>query len=103
VNALLDQIRAFGVGRLAAIFGLSVGVAAALFYFSGAVGGGSTSLLYSGMDPADAAAAAQRLDQAGIDYEIAEGGTSIFVPRSQVDEARVRVAADGPLGSGSVG
>jgi flagellar M-ring protein FliF len=103
VNSLFDQLKAFGVGRLVSIFGLSIGVAVALVYFSGAVGGGSQALLYSGLDPADAAAASERLGQANIPYEIREGGTAIYVPRGQVDEARVRVASEGALGFGSVG
>ena len=103
MNALLDQFRAFGIGRLAAIFGLAAGVAAALVYFSGNVGAGSQSLLYSGLDPAAAASAAQLLDQANVEYEIREGGTAIYVPRDQVDEARVRVASGGPLTGASVG
>ena len=102
MNAILEQFRAFGAGRLTAIFGLAVGVAAALVYFSGAVGGGSQALLYSGLDPAEAASTSELLDQANITYEIREGGTAIYVDREQVDEARVRLAASGPL-SGSVG
>lgn len=103
MNAIIEQFRAFGAGRLTAIFGLAVGVAAALVYFSGAVGGGSQSLLYSGLDPAEAAATSQLLDQASIAYEIREGGTAIYVDSSQVDEARVRVASSGPLSGASVG
>lgn len=103
MNAFFEQLRAFGVGRLTAIFGLAAGVAAALVYFSGSVGGGSQSLLYSGLDPADAAATSQLLDQNNIDHEIGEGGTAIYVASNQVDEARVRVAAGGPLGGASVG
>ena len=103
MNAFFDQLRTFGIGRLAAIFGVAAGVAAALVYFSGNVGNGSQSLLYSGLDPAAAAAAAQLLDQANVDYEIKEGGTAIYVPRDQVDEARVRVASGGPLSGASVG
>jgi flagellar M-ring protein FliF len=103
VNALLEQFKAFGAGRLTAIFGLAVGVAAALVYFSSAVGGGSQALLYSGLDPAEAASTSQLLDQANIAYEIRDGGTAIYVDRNQVDEARVRVASSGPLSGASVG
>ena len=76
MNALIEQFKAFGAGRLAAIFGLAMGVAAALVYFSGAVGGGSDALLYSGLDPAEAASTSELLDQAGIEYEIRGGGTA---------------------------
>lgn len=102
MNALFDQIRAFGVGRLAAIFGLAAGVAAALVYFSSAVGGGSQALLQAGLDPAQAVSAGQLLDQANIPYEIAEGGTAIYVARDQIDAARVRIASEGPI-DGSAG
>ena len=103
VNGLLQQLSAFGVGRLTAIFGLAAGVAAALVYFSSAVGGGSQALLYAGLDPAEAAATGQVLDQANIPYEIREGGTALYVARDQVDEARVRIATGGPIAGASVG
>ena len=103
MNALIEQFKAFGAGRLTAIFGLAVGVAAALVYFSGAMGGRDQSLLYSGLDPAEATATVQLLDQANIAYELREGGTAIYVDAGQVDEARVRVASSGPLSGASVG
>jgi flagellar M-ring protein FliF len=102
VNAFFEQLRVFGAGRLTAIFGLAVGVAAAMVYFSGAVGGGSQALLYANLDPAEAAATSQLLDENNINHEIGDGGTAIYVSSDQVDEARVRVAAGGPVG-GSVG
>jgi len=103
VNGLLDQLRSLGPVRLIAIFGLAVGLAMALVFFSTNLGGGSQSLLYSSLSASDAAAASERLDEAGIPYEFRNGGSSIYVPRDQVDEARVRVASGGALGFGSVG
>ena len=103
VNGLLEQLRAIGVYRLTAIFGIAAGVAFALAYFTSSVGGGSQSLLYAGLDPAEAVSTGQLLDQANIPYEIREGGTAIYVDRDQVDEARVRVATGGPIAGASVG
>ncbi len=103
MNGLLEQLRAIGVYRLAAIFGIAAGVAFALAYFTSTVGGGSQSLLYGGLDPAEAVSTGQLLDQANIPYEIREGGTAIYVDRNQVDEARVRVATGGPIAGASVG
>lgn len=103
VNGLLEQIRAIGVYRLAAIFGIAAGVAFALAYFANGVGGGSQALLYAGLDPAEAVSTGQVLDQANIPYEIREGGTAIYVDREQVDEARVRIATGGPIAGASVG
>ncbi|MDG1418048.1 MAG: flagellar basal-body MS-ring/collar protein FliF [Maricaulis sp.] len=103
MNAFFDQLRAFGVGRLAAIFGLAAGAALALMYFSGGVGGGSTVLLYSGLSQEDATATAQVLDQANITYEVAEGGTAIYVPRAQADDARIRVSGNGAMRGATLG
>jgi flagellar M-ring protein FliF len=89
--------------RLIAIFGLSAGLAAALLFFSFNMGGGSQALLYAGLDPSDSARVSEALDTAGIPYEFRGGGSSIYVARNQVDEARVRVASGGALNSGSVG
>ena len=103
MNAFFDQLRAFGVGRLAAIFGLAAGAALALMYFSGNVGGGSTVLLYSGLTQEDAVATAQVLDQANISYEVAEGGTAIYVARDQADDARIRVSGNGAMTGATLG
>ncbi|WP_421790651.1 flagellar basal-body MS-ring/collar protein FliF [Hyphobacterium sp.] len=103
MNSLMEQLRSLGAMRLIAIFGLSAGVAIALLFFSFNMGGGSQALLYSGLDPADSARVSEALDSAGIPYEFRGGGSSIFVARNQVDEARVRVASGGALNSGNVG
>jgi flagellar M-ring protein FliF len=103
VNALFEQLAKFGVGRLTAILGLTVGAAAALVIFTMSMNGSREALLYSGLQPQDAAAVSERLGQANIAYSLREGGTAIFVDRQQVDEARLRVAQGGALGFGSVG
>jgi len=103
VNALLEQLSRFGVGRLIAIFGLTAGAAAALVFFTMSMNGSGQALLYSGLGPADASAVSQRLDAANITYELREGGSAVYVNTDQVDEARMRVASGGALSFGSVG
>ena len=103
MKSLMEQLRSLGAMRLIAIFGLSAGLAAALLFFSFNMGGGSQALLYAGLDPSDSASVSESLDTAGIPYEFRSGGSSIYVARNQVDEARVRVASGGALNSGSVG
>ena len=103
MNAFLEQLARFGPARLIAIFGLTAGAAAALVMFTMSMNGSNEALLYSGLEPADATAVAQRLDQAGIDYTLREGGAAVYVNARAVDEARLRVASEGPLGFGSVG
>lgn len=103
MNALQQQLSRFGLGRLIAIFGLTAGAAAALVIFTMSMNGSGQALLYSGLQPADAAAVTQRLDAANINYELREGGSAVFVDTDQVDEARMRIASGGALGFGSVG
>lgn len=103
MNSLLEQLSRFGVGRLAAILGLTAGAAAALVFFTMSMNSSGQALLFSGLGPADAAAVSQRLDQAGIAYELQEGGSAVYVSTDQVDEARMRVASGGALSFGSVG
>jgi flagellar M-ring protein FliF len=103
VNALFEQLAKFGVGRLTAILGLTIGAAAALVIFTMSMNGSREALLYSGLQPQDAAAVSERLGQANIPYTLREGGTAVFVDRQRVDEARLRVAQGGALGFGSVG
>ena len=103
MNALLEQVSKFGIGRLIAIFGLTVGAAAALVMFTMSMGGDGDALLFSGLEPADAATVTERLDTAGITYELREGGSAVYVDSASVDEARLRVASGGALGFGSVG
>ncbi len=59
--------------------------------------------LYTNVTEADAGQIVQKLKDAQVPYEIAAGGKSIMVPRSQVHELRLQMAAQGlPLG-GEVG
>lgn len=103
MNALLEQVSKFGIGRLIAIFGLTVGAAAALVMFTMSMNSDGDALLFSGLQPADAASVTERLDSAGIAYELREGGSAVYVSQAEVDEARLRVASGGALGFGSVG
>lgn len=103
MNALFDQFRAIGAGRLTAIFGLAAGVAAALMYFSGALGSGNQTLLYANLEPAVVADTLEILDQNNIQYEVGNGGTAIYVPSDRADTARVLLADNGPLTGATVG
>ncbi|MGJ3232405.1 MAG: flagellar basal-body MS-ring/collar protein FliF [Oceanicaulis sp.] len=103
MEALQQQLARFGIGRLAAILGLTAGAAAALVIFTMTMNSGGQALLYSGLQPNDAAAVTERLDAAGLAYELREGGTAVYVDAEAVDEARMRVASGGALGFGSVG
>ena len=80
MNAFLEQLAQFGWGRLAAILGLTGGAAAALVFFTMSMNGSGQALLYAGLAQGDAASVTERLDQAGIGYELREGGSAFMWP-----------------------
>jgi flagellar M-ring protein FliF len=103
VDRLLEGLQRFGIGRLAAIIGVSAGVAAALFALVLNVGTEPKSLLYSNLDLKEAASITQALDQAGIKYEAKGDGSTIMVARDKVASTRLMLSSKGLPTSGSVG
>lgn len=61
------------------------------------------SLLYSDLSAKDAAAVTEGLTTANVDFKLSPDGSSIFVPRSKVAEARMQLASEGLPGQGSIG
>ncbi len=103
MDRLLASLGSIGASRLLAALGVTGLVAAALFAIMFNVGNEEKSLLYSGLSAKDAAAVTQTLDTAKIKYEVSPDGSSIFVPRSKIAEARMDLAAEGLPGKGSMG
>lgn len=66
-------------------------------------GSAQKALLYSGLDLAEASEIAGRLDQSNIKYELRGDGSSIFVDRKAVLDARLMLSAEGLPTRGSVG
>lgn len=75
---------------LAAAGCLAIGV---LFIRSG--GGTEYAPLYTNLTAESASEVTQALDRAGIAYELADGGSTIRVPRDKVYEARIDLSAEG--------
>lgn len=103
MDRLLEGLQRFGIGRLAAILGVSAGVAAALFALVFNLGAEPKALLYANLDLKEAASITQALDQAGIKYEVKGDGSTILVPRDKVASTRLMLSAKGLPTSGSVG
>lgn len=59
--------------------------------------------LFTGMSPEDAAAIVQKLKESGVDYRIAENGSSVLVPGAKLDELRLEMAGAGLPKTGRVG
>ena len=96
-------LQRFGIGRLTAILGVTVGVAAVLAVGMLRIGQAPDALLYSNLDLREASEITSALDSAGIKYSARGDGSTIFVSRDVVGEARMLVAGKGLVTSGSVG
>ena len=103
MDRLLAGLQSFGIGRLAAIIGVSAGVAAALVALVLNVGTQPKALLYSNLDLKEAASISQALDQAGVKYEAKGDGSTIMVARDKVASTRLMLSSKGLPTSGSVG
>lgn len=96
-------LQRFGIGRLTVVLGVAAGVAAALAILMLRVGQAPDALLYSNLDLREASEVTAALDSAGIKYSSRGDGSTIFVSRDEVGEARMLVAGKGLVTSGSVG
>ncbi len=103
MDRFISALRQFGIGRLAAILGVSAGVAAVLAVMVFHLGSTPMSLLYGDIDPKEASSITAALDQAAIKYELSQDGTSIKVPSDKVASTRLLLAGKGVEISGSMG
>ena len=59
------------------------------------------SLLYGNLDPVEAGKVTQALEENNVEYKISGGGSTVFVPRSEVHQMRMKLAIQGiPKGEG---
>jgi len=103
VSGFTAAIQKFGIGRLAAVLGVSAGVAAVLVAIMLRVGQAPDALLYSNLDLREASEIGAALNQAGIKYSAKGDGSTIMVSRDDVGTARLMLAGQGLVTSGSVG
>ena len=96
-------LQRFGIGRLTVVLGVAAGITIALILIMMRVGQAPDALLYSNLDLTEASEVTTALDSAGIKYSSRGDGSTIFVSRDQVGEARMLVAGKGLVTSGSVG
>jgi flagellar M-ring protein FliF len=103
VNGIANLLLKAGPTRLFAGLGIAAVAAALLFTLVLRMGGEEKSLLFANVDMREAGEITQRLEQAEIPYELRGDGTTIFVARSRVLEARMMLSADGLPSRGSIG
>ena len=89
-----EFVKAIGAAR----FGVMAGVAAALtaffLYVAGALTEPPKSILFSGLEPRDAAAVTAKLDSMNVAYEAKGDGSTILVPADDVTKLRMTLASD---------
>jgi flagellar M-ring protein FliF len=59
--------------------------------------------LYTSLSPEDATAMVQKLKESGVDYRVAENGTTLLVPEDKVPELRLEMAGLGLPQKGRIG
>ena len=102
MNALTNTLRSVGPLRLAIIGGLGILMLGFVLYASYGTRG-SMATLYADLDPRDAGAIGQRLDQLQIPYTVQPDGRRISVAEGEVGRARMALAAAGLPSGGTVG
>lgn len=103
MNGFANLLLKAGPTRLFAALGIAAVVAALLFSLVLRMGGEERALLFADVEIREAGQITQRLEQADIPFELRGDGTSIFVPRSRVAEARMMLSAEGLPSRGSIG
>lgn len=103
MDQFFRALQGFGVGRLAAIIGISAGAAAALFALVLNMGQAPQGLLYSNLDLKEASSITAALDQAGVKYQVKGDGSTLMVDRDSVASTRLMLSGKGLPTSGSVG
>jgi len=85
------------------IVGLSVGILGAVYLVLTWASNPSYSILFTNLSTTDAASITQQLTSDKVPYELADSGTTILVPASQVDTERLSMANKGLPTDGTVG
>jgi flagellar M-ring protein FliF len=67
------------------------------------VGNSDYKPLYTGLAAGDAQKLTQDLAAQNIDYKLSSDGTTVLVPSSELDKARIDAASQGPLATGRMG
>ncbi len=103
MESVLNFIKRFGMGRMAAIAGAIAGAVAVLLGVMLKTGAEPQALLYSNVDLKEAGQITAALDQAGVKYEVKGDGSTIMVQRDKVASTRLMLSSKGLPTSGSVG
>lgn len=100
VSRLWSSLSGRQIATLAAAFVAVVGIVVGSAYW---VGAPSYAVLYTDLDPESAAAVVARLKAENTPYQLEQGGRTVLVPDTRLDEMRLDLAAQGLPASGRIG
>ncbi len=103
MNPLAQTLRNLGPFRIGVLAAVAVGLLAFFAVLGTRISAPGMALLYGNLDPAEANEIVTILEQANVPFELSAGGTSVRVPRTKVDEMRIRLAGESLPTGGSVG
>lgn len=103
MQALLENLKALGQGRLIALGVTGVVLVLALFFGVSAVTAPNYSTLYRDLTASEASRMVSALEGAGFRVNVDSSGSIISVPQEDVARARMELAGQGLVGDGSAG
>ena len=103
MDTLSQALRNLGPARLAVMAGVALGLIAFFIYITTRLATPQMSLLYGGMEPADATSITAQLAATNTPFEMRANGTEIYVPSDAVGNLRLTMANQGLPSGGSVG
>ena len=103
----MDQLKklfsSLSAQQLAAIVICAAAVVGGVLWFSHWQRENGLRPLYTSLSPEDATAMVQRLKESGVDYRVADNGTTLLVPEDKVPELRLEMAGLGLPQKGRIG
>jgi flagellar M-ring protein FliF len=103
----MDQLKklfsSLSAPQLTAIVMCAIAVVGGVMWFSRWQRESGLRPLYTSLSPEDATAMVQKLKESGVDYRVAENGTTLLVPEDKVPELRLEMAGLGLPQKGRIG
>lgn len=103
VQALIENLKSLGQGRLIALAVTGIALVAALFFGLNVVMQPGYSTLYRDLNPSEASRIVNVLEQGGFRVKIDGGGSIVSVPNDDMARARMELAGQGLPGDGTPG
>lgn len=102
MDGFLKFLATLGAGRILAMGIVTVGLVGFIWYAVTVATEPDQGLLYTNLEPSEAATIVGRLEQLDVPHTLADGGSTIFAPKPEIDRLRVTLAGEG-LGGSVVG